>query len=420
MLDTAKFKLTTHPQLLPQFASFSDRMVKQGVSESDDAAFLQYAHILIKEALSRGASDIHLDPYKEAYLVRIRVNGELHNVQELSLNLGQRLGGRLKTMVGIDPMPVKEPIDGSRQYQLDDVSLSLRVACVPAMGGEKLTARILVPEKNYIALEHLGLLPEQSERLMQWLETLQGMLVVCGSTGCGKTTTLYSFMHYMRTHHGSGVTIEDPIEYKIEGLTQLEILPERELDFKSYLRSALRLDPDYILLGEIRGGDSAHSAIDAAVTGHCLFTTLHSRKLAGLVTSLRNYGVADHEIAAALEVGVSQRLLKCLCPKCRKKVSPDEEQQKFLKQAGLSLLEALYEPQGCAHCLDTGYSGRTGIFDVWRLNDEGKAMIAEGVTENDLHSRLSPSISEERTIRLKALLEDGEVDLNSIKYLLAE
>lgn len=378
--------------LHPQFATSSSNWGVTDLSTLDAdmaaEAIDELGNRILEDAIRERVTDIHFDPCKEKFFLRFRVDGRLHDVKVLEKEVGTRLLGHFKALASIDPIPLKEPADGRATLTMDEHELDLRVACVPTVVGEKLSIRLLDPEQLTRRLSNLGMRDLQLQAVNGWLKEAPGMLLVVGATGSGKTTTLYALLHELKLLSSNIVTIEDPVEYQIDGINQMQATGAASVSFSEGLRAMLRLDPDFILLGEIRDDASAEAAIGAATSGTTLLSTLHSRDTAGAITSLRTLQLPDHEIAAALELVIAQRLVRTLCPKCRHQEAPEDWEQKWLESHGITVPEKVWKPGGCEECRQTGYSGRSGIFEVWRLDSELKQLILEHADERTLRKTL--------------------------------
>jgi general secretion pathway protein E len=355
---------------------------------------------LIEDAIRERVTDIHLEPENGLLCLRFRVDGLLHDAALFPADIGHRLLGHIKAISQIDPTPVHRPADGRAAYQCGGSDLNLRVACVPCIAGEKIAIRLLDTHRMELSLNQLGLSPHHHAAIERWLRNIAGMFLVVGATGSGKTTTLYALLHELKMSHQSVVTIEDPIEYRIDGITQMQINDRRGITFVEGVKAMLRLDPDFLLVGEIRDIPSAHAALEVAASGKSLLSTLHSRDTAGAVTSLRNLHLQDYEIATALEMVVAQRLVRKLCPHCRRQTAPSEAEKAWLESAGLDLPDFVWSAGECASCSDTGYFGRTALFEVWHLDDDFRQMILSHVPEVALRKEL-------RRGGVNAIIHDG-------------
>jgi general secretion pathway protein E len=275
----------------------------------------------------------------------------------------------------------------------------VRVATTPTVLGEKLALRFLPTELARLRLDELGLSEADYAQFRRAIQDARGMVLVSGPTGAGKTTTVYALLHELKAANRAIVTLEDPVEYVIEGITQIQVNEKQGLTFARGIKGLLRLDPDIIMMGEIRDGASARTALEAADSGHVFVSTLHARDVAGTVTALRNYGLADYEIAATLDLVVAQRLVRRLCPACRKQEPPTDVESRWLRLFKQPVPDQTWHAAGCSHCYMTGYRGRVGIFEVWRLNEEFAELILEHADERKLRRRI-------RHLGLFSLLED--------------
>ncbi len=384
----------------PQLTHLAERLLaSQRPLEGDEERPFE-AEMLLQDAVAAGASDVHLDPGLGGRRLRFRVDGAIVDVCTLAEPLALRLSNQLKTLAQLNPMPVQTPETGRFTWQLDDQGLDLRLTVAPCLRGDKLALRILSGGLAHTELESLGLSAGQTDLLSDWLESSSGMLLVTGPTGAGKTTSLYALLHRLRGVERNVVTLEDPVEYEIDGINQMPVNPEHGFTFASGTRNVLRLDPDCILLGEIRDSASARAANDIASSGRTLMATLHSRDAVGAITTLRNYETDDFEIAANLEIVVSQRLVRALCRYCRQQHPPSDRERRFLQRLGREVPDRVWRPVGCGQCKGIGYSGRTGLFEVWRLGADDQQLLLEHAPERSLRSYLGEN-------RHHFLLEEG-------------
>jgi type II secretory ATPase GspE/PulE/Tfp pilus assembly ATPase PilB-like protein len=362
--------------------------------------------LLLRDALRERASDIHLDPLTTGYRVRLRVDGAVYDASATDTALGERIVRHFRALSGIEPGHLPLPIDGRQTYHLDGREVDLRLAVAPTACGEKLTLRVLDRESARQDMHTLGMRDDQLARVREWLRNVSGMFLVVGPTGCGKTTTAYALLHQMKMMRRSIASIEDPVEYQVDGLTQMQVNPRAGLTFAEAVRSMMRLDADFILVGEMRDAESAHAAVEAAGRGRVLMTTLHARDAVSAVSALRAWGVADHAIAATLEVVVAQRLVRVLCPACRREELATDLDRRWFEALDIRIPDHTWEPVGCAQCQNTGYRGRTGVFEVWHLDDDDYRRILEGADEHAMRRSLA-----ERG--LKSLLDDGLAKANT-------
>jgi general secretion pathway protein E len=353
-----------------------------------EEAVSRMAEQLMMDAVRENATDIHFDPDAGHVVVRLRIDGTLRDAVQLSRARGEQLIRHFKVLANLDPTPAIKPADGRIRYRLDDRALDLRVACAPTITGETLAIRILDPTGNRRNLSELGLSDSHRALLTDWLNDVSGLFLVVGPTGSGKTTTLYALLHELKLRERSIVTIEDPVEYTIPGIVQMQVEERRGFTFEEGLKNLLRLDPDYILVGEIRDKPSAQTAVMASASGKLLMSTLHSRDAAGAITALRNFELEDHEIAAALEVVVAQRLVRKLCENCRRQEPPTEAEIRWLRSLGRPAPPQTWHATGCDLCHHAGYRGRTGVFEVWRLHEEDDQLILRHADEQTIRREL--------------------------------
>lgn len=356
--------------------------------DQENGATAELTERLVGDALRERATDVHLDQENGHLCVRFRVDGVLHDAALLPKEAGAHLIGHIKALAQIDPIPLTRPADGRVSYSHNGEEVNMRVACVPCIGGEKVSVRLLETHRLQLSLNELGLRNSHYATVERWLRNVSGMFLVVGATGSGKTTTLYALLHELKIFNQSVVTIEDPVEYRINGITQMQVNERRGLTFEEGVKAMLRLDPDFLLVGEVRDVPSAHAALEVAASGKTILSTLHSRDAAGAVTTLRNLQLKDYEIATALEVVVAQRLVRKLCPECRRKREPNDSEKTWLESAGLPIPEAVWTAQECEECQYTGYRGRTGLFEVWHLEDHFKHLVLKHADEAQLRGEL--------------------------------
>jgi len=348
-------------------------VIDEGAEDSDKETL--EAHALLEDLSQSRATDLHIDPYPDRHRLRLRIDGKMVDAAEVDSVQGRRLCNQFKTLSGIDPIHTVGCSEGSFFFSLDSVDLDLRVTAVPCVLGDKLAVRILTPVERVTDVEELGVSGQGADWIRQWMDATVGMFLVAGPTGSGKTTTLYSLLHELRLGDSHVVTLEDPVEYEVPGINQIQIDEENGLDFIRGTEAMLRLDPDYVLLGEIRDAASARAAISVSSSGRALMGTLHSRDAVGTVTALRNLGLDDYEIASNLGLVVAQRLVRKLCKACRVRREPDAVEQQWLSSCGRDIPEQTWAPVGCPECDGLGFYGRIGIFEVWQLTETDYAMI---------------------------------------------
>lgn len=346
------------------------------------------ADSLLRDALRERASDIHLDTQLEGVLVRLRIDGTILDGALLDHPAGKRLCNQMKVLCGLDPVAKYLPEEGRSTYELDGHLMDLRMALAPCLNGDKISLRILEPQLTPYTLSQLGFQSTALEHMQDWLDDIYGMLIVAGPTGCGKTTTLYSMLGSLKLHSKNIITIEDPVEYQVYGISHMQVDRKHGLGYPEGVKAMLRLDPDYVMLGEIRDAASAKAAIAAAASGHPLLSTIHSRDATGVVDVLRNFDLSDREISNNLVMVVAQRLVRLLCPECRRHERPNRQERRWLELLGREVPDLVWHAKGCDACRNLGYKGRTGVFEVWRVRADDYSLILQGVDRKRMYEHL--------------------------------
>ncbi|MEZ1324815.1 type IV-A pilus assembly ATPase PilB [Pseudomonas fluorescens] len=361
-----------------------------GGLDADDAPVVRFVHKMLLDAIKSGSSDLHFEPYEKNYRVRVRTDGILREVAKPPIQLAGRIAARLKVMASLDISERRKPQDGRIKMRLSkSKSIDFRVNTLPTLWGEKVVIRILDPSSAQIGIDALGYEPEQKDLYMAALKQPQGMILVTGPTGSGKTVSLYTGLNILNTVDINISTAEDPVEINMEGINQVNVNPKQGLDFAQALRSFLRQDPDVIMVGEIRDLETAEIAIKAAQTGHLVLSTLHTNSAAETLTRLHNMGIPGFNIATSVSLIIAQRLARKLCSHCKKAIEIPRE---TLIKEGFPEERighfTIYEPVGCDHC-NGGYKGRVGIYEVVKNTPELQRLImAEGNSlEIDLQMR---------------------------------
>lgn len=343
--------------------------------QASGAPAIKLVSTIIEGAAKAGATDIHLDPQDPLMRVRYRIDGILHDVMQIPRNMENAVVSRIKIISDLDITETRRPQDGHISIEAAGKDLDIRVATLPTYLGERIVMRLLDQTSVLQGISDLGLEQEDEDKLNRLIGQPYGMILVTGPTGSGKTTTLYAALNAKNATTDSIVTLEDPVEYQIDGINQVQIDPDIGMTFANTLRAALRQDIDVLLVGEIRDADTARIAIRAAMTGHLVFSTLHTNDAPEAISTLRNMGVPSYLIASALTAVVGQRLVRRLCPDCKKPFTVPKTMQKSL---GLpDAVKKLYRGEGCPKCYNTGTRGRTGIFEVLEVTPEVRRMIAE-------------------------------------------
>ena len=352
---------------------------KEEESRGDEAPIVKFVNKMLLNAIREGASDLHFEPYEKRYRVRYRTDGVLHEVSSPPINLAGKISARIKVMSRMDISERRVPQDGRIKMKISKTkAIDFRVNTLPTLWGEKIVLRILDPSSAQMGIDHLGYEPEQKQLYMDALEQPQGMILVTGPTGSGKTVSLYTGLNILNTEDRNISTAEDPVEINLEGINQVNVNAKVGLDFGQALRSFLRQDPDIVMVGEIRDLDTASIAIKAAQTGHLVLSTLHTNSAPETLTRLANMGVPTFNIATSVSLIIAQRLGRRLCSICKK---PADLSADVLKDAGFTeemLTEAtINKPVGCEAC-SGGYKGRVGIYEVMKITEQISRIIMNG------------------------------------------
>ena len=342
--------------------------------EASGMPVIKLVTTIIEGAVNSGATDVHLDPQDPEMRVRYRIDGILHDVMSIPKEVENAVISRIKIMSDIDITETRHPQDGHISMEIGGMEYDVRVATLPTFLGERVVLRLLDQSSVLSGIKDLGLELEDEKTLLRVINQPYGMILVTGPTGSGKTTTLYAALNQKNVLTDSIVTLEDPVEYQLSGINQVQIDTDISLTFASTLRAALRQDIDVLLVGEIRDPETAHIAIRAAMTGHLVFSTLHTNDALEAITTLRNMGVASYLIASALTAVIGQRLVRQICPQCKSTYKPSKG---MLKSIGLpESTKNLYKGAGCEHCYHTGSKGRTGIFELFEVTPELRRLVA--------------------------------------------
>ena len=345
-------------------------------SYQDDMQAVRLLDQVLEAAVAQRASDLHFEPYSQTYRIRFRIDGVLHEHQQLALALKERLTARLKVLAQLDIAERRIPQDGRMAYTCSNGTVvDLRVSTLPTLFGEKIAVRILESPQHLLTLQQLGYHKKDLQLLLQAIERPQGMVLVTGPTGSGKTQTLYGCLRHLNQTHRHIASVEDPCEIPLTGINQVHVNDKAGLDFASVLRAFLRQDPDVLMVGEIRDATTADIALKAAQTGHLVLSTLHTNTALAAITRLRHMGIAPWQLVASLQLLTAQRLVRTLCPQCKREVRPDAAQQHVAESLSLEG-GTLYEAVGCAHC-HGGYLGRTGIYQIARMTSELQQLVIE-------------------------------------------
>ncbi|MBN2097550.1 MAG: Flp pilus assembly complex ATPase component TadA [Candidatus Omnitrophica bacterium] len=356
----------------------------QEVSGKDDAPIVRLVTLLLKEAYQNRASDVHLEPLQNTFRIRYRIDGVLQEVPGPPKRLQGSLISRIKIMASMDIAEKRLPQDGRIKFKVEEKELDLRVSTVPAIHGENVVVRILDRSRLILDLEQLGFSPQDKLKYENLLKLPNGIILVTGPTGCGKTTTLYTSLAQINKPNKKLLTLEDPVEYQMAGVNQVQVKPEIGLSFASGLRSMLRQAPDIIMVGEIRDFETAAIAIQASLTGHLIFSTLHTNDAPGAITRLIDMGVKPYLVSSTLQGVLAQRLVRTLCTKCKQPDQPTEEKlRSFNKTSSQIKGITFYKPGGCPECL-SGFRGRIGIVELLILDEGMRSNITEHYSATEI------------------------------------
>ncbi|HPP58195.1 MAG TPA: ATPase, T2SS/T4P/T4SS family [Candidatus Hydrogenedens sp.] len=355
-----------------------DRRFEKIAKEASGMSAINTVKTILEGAVKAGATDIHLDPQEPEMRVRYRIDGILHDVMSIHPNMQNAVVSRIKILSDLDITETRHPQDGHMNLEVEGRELDIRVATLPTFLGERVVLRLLDQSAVLSGIGDLGLDEKEQNKLVKLIRQPYGMILVTGPTGSGKTTTLYAALNQKNVMTESIVTLEDPVEYQLSGINQVQIDPDIGVTFANTLRAALRQDVDVILVGEIRDTETAHIAIRAAMTGHLVFSTLHTNDAPDAINTLRNMGMPSYLISSALTAIIAQRLVRKTCEECKVEYKPSTS---ILKEVGLpTTIKKLYRGRGCNNCYHTGYKGRTGIFEILEITPQIRKLIADGAT----------------------------------------
>ncbi|MDP8230207.1 MAG: ATPase, T2SS/T4P/T4SS family [Candidatus Gorgyraea atricola] len=376
--------------------------IKAVKGSTEDAPIIKLVNLIIQEAVKQRASDIHIEPLEHKFRVRYRIDGVLYEVPGPSQRLQGSIISRLKIMAGMDIAEKRLPQDGRIKIGIDKKELDLRVSSLPGIHGESVVMRILDKSSFLVGLEDLGFMPDQRKAFERLINLPNGMLLVTGPTGSGKTTTLYATLSHVNQKERKVITIEDPVEYQLDGINQVQVHPQIGLTFAGGLRSMLRQAPDIIMVGEIRDTETAQIAVQSALTGHLIFSTLHTNDAAGAITRMVDMGIKPYLTSSTVQGVLAQRLVRSICPSCRIGYKPSDEESKLLglKPPGPDEKVELYKGKGCSACSDTGFKGRIGIFELLTMTDAIREMVLNNASSTQIAQKA-------REAGMRGLKDDG-------------
>lgn len=355
------------------------------LDDTSDAPVIRLVNHMISQAVKTMASDIHIEPFQDTLKVRYRIDGILYEMLNPPKGIQASLISRIKVMAKMDIAEKRVPQDGRAQVRIGNQEIDIRISTVPTSYGERLVMRLLNKSGYFLEFSRFGLSHENVRLINKIIRQNNGLVLVTGPTGSGKTTTLYSALSEINSPDKNIITIEDPVEYNLKGIGQIQVNAKTGVTFAKGLRSIVRQDPDIVLIGEIRDVETAEIAIQSALTGHLVFSTLHTNDSAGAITRLVDLGVEPYLIASSLNAVIAQRLVRLLCNACKQECQLESSHIKTLNEAGQEYIgKVIYKPQGCPKCFNTGYIGRQAIFEVMLMNDVLKRLILETSDANQI------------------------------------
>jgi len=354
---------------------------------TDEAPIIRLVNSTLFQAVKDRASDIHIEPFERDLEIRYRIDGIMYKILTPPKRFQSSIISRIKIMAGLNIAEKRLPQDGRIGIKIAGRDVDIRVSVIPTAHGERVVLRLLDKSTSLLNLEDIGLTKEDRETMFHLIQLSHGILLVTGPTGSGKTTTLYAALNRINSPDKNIITIEDPIEYQLKGIGQMQVNPKINLTFANGLRSILRQDPDVIMVGEIRDAETAEIAIHASLTGHLVFSTLHTNDTAGAITRLIDMGIEPFLVASSVVAIFAQRLVRLLCPDCRQAYSPTPQESSKLGLKSGTRPPTFYRAVGCARCKRTGYHGRTGIYEILLIDDEIRQMVLGKVDSNRIKNR---------------------------------
>ncbi len=364
---------------------FSDEedLEEQVLSEINNAPVVRLVNSIIEQGIRTGASDIHIEPYENRLRIRMRIDGTLHEAMKIDKRTHNAIISRIKIMTNLNIAERRIPQDGAVLIHIDDRDVDLRISILPTIFGEKVAIRILDSVQFYKTKNELGFTPKELNIVEKMIHNPYGLILVTGPTGSGKSSTLYAILRELNTEEDNIVTVEDPVEYKLNGINQVQVNKKTGLTFVTALRSILRQDPNIIMIGEIRDIETAEIAVRSSITGHLVFSTIHTNDAASTITRLLDMRVPPYLVSSSLAGIISQRLVRKVCDSCKKPYLASSSEKKILNIDQEKSI-TLYKGEGCGACNRTGYSGRIAIHEVLKIGKEHREMIIKGVNADQL------------------------------------
>lgn len=388
--------------LLEDINSNYEDLLVIGDEEKEDSPAVRLLDYILRESIEKNASDIHIEPRFEKIVVRIRIDGALNKLIELPKKIYPHLVTRIKILSGLDISEKRLPQDGRFSFTFSEEKIDIRVATTPTGNAEKIVLRILDIQRISYTPEGIGLLNDNYEKVMSLISQPSGLILICGPTSSGKTSTLYTLLRKIQNEELNIMTIEDPIEYKIDGINQIEVNPNTGLSFERGLKAILRMDPDKIMIGEIRNEDTAHIAISSSITGHLVLSTLHTESSPASIGRLIDMGIEPYLISAGLIGVISQRLIRKLCPHCREKIKNTNP---------LIDSEYIYRAKGCSKC-NGGYKGRIAVFEIMIIDSEIRDMISRKENVKNIKNLAIEKGMNTLSSEILKLIEKGETSFD--------
>lgn len=388
--------------LLEDINSNYEDLLVIGDEEKEDSPAVRLLDYILRESIEKNASDIHIEPRFEKIVVRIRIDGALNKLIELPKKIYPHLVTRIKILSGLDISEKRLPQDGRFSFTFSEEKIDIRVATTPTGNAEKIVLRILDIQRISYTPEGIGLLNDNYEKVMSLISQPSGLILICGPTSSGKTSTLYTLLRRIQNEELNIMTIEDPIEYKIDGINQIEVNPNTGLSFERGLKAILRMDPDKIMIGEIRNEDTAHIAISSSITGHLVLSTLHTESSPASIGRLIDMGIEPYLISAGLIGVISQRLIRKLCPHCREKIKNTNP---------LIDSEYIYRAKGCSKC-NGGYKGRIAVFEIMIIDSEIRDMISRKENVKNIKNLAIEKGMNTLSSEILKLIEKGETSFD--------
>lgn len=399
-------------------AQFTGNILNDNIN---DAPTIRLVNSIIERAILERASDIHIEPKEKELQVRMRIDGVLRKILTIPKNLQNSVISRLKIMSGMDIAERRVPQDGRFNVKNKKREFDLRVNSLPTVYGEKIVARLLDKRAGYLTPDSIGLMGDNLKKYQRAIHCTSGVILIAGPTGSGKSSTMNTMISQLNTEEVNVVTLEDPVEYNIDGVNQVQINEKTGMDFANGLRAILRQDPDIIAVGEIRDGETAQISMRAAITGHVVLSTIHTNDAVGTIERLEDIGVEPYLIATALRAVISQRLVRRICPKCKKSYEATDEE---VRRLGLSTehKHIFYRGEGCADCFNTGYRGRIGVFEILEITPEIRLLISQQAGRPAIEQELASAHSEFKTLRENAiqLVEEGITTTEEVQRVIYE